>query len=214
MSRSWTQDRSTLSGAARAEFVQVVDDAGGDAAQSFTIPGERRRADAARVDERPETGLQDPQASSRVPCVGSSRCRTLRHVRAIRRFTVRTVLPEPIAALGELAINLRWSWHRPTQELFASVDPARWAATRHDPLKLLGALVAGGARRPRRRHGFVARVDEAAEDLQRVPDRAAVVPGAQRRRRRPRSPTSRPSSGSPRCCRSTPAASASSRATT
>jgi glycogen phosphorylase len=61
-------------------------------------------------------------------------------VRAIRRFTVRTVLPEPIAALGELAINLRWSWHRPTQELFASVDPARWAATRHDPLKLLGAL--------------------------------------------------------------------------
>jgi starch phosphorylase len=42
---------------------------------------------------------------------------------------VRTVLPEPIAALGELASNLRWSWHRPTQELFASIDPQRWAAT-------------------------------------------------------------------------------------
>ena len=43
-------------------------------------------------------------------------------VRAIRRFTVRPVLPEPLHALGELAGNLRWSWHPPTQDLFAAVD--------------------------------------------------------------------------------------------
>ena len=39
-------------------------------------------------------------------------------VKAIRRFTVRTVLPEPIRPLARLASNLRWSWHRPTRELF------------------------------------------------------------------------------------------------
>ncbi|HYY11535.1 MAG TPA: alpha-glucan family phosphorylase [Kineosporiaceae bacterium] len=87
-------------------------------------------------------------------------------MRAIRRFTVRTVLPQPIAALGELAINLRWSWHRPTQELFASVDHARWEASRHDPLKLLGALSPEELEALASDDAFVARVGAAAADLQ------------------------------------------------
>ena len=53
-------------------------------------------------------------------------------MRAIRRFTVRPVLPEPLAALGTLAANLRWSWHPPTQDVFAAVDPERWEATGFD----------------------------------------------------------------------------------
>ncbi|WP_174412602.1 DUF3417 domain-containing protein, partial [Nocardia tenerifensis] len=40
-------------------------------------------------------------------------------MKALRRFTVRAHLPERLAALGELATNLRWSWHPPTQDLFA-----------------------------------------------------------------------------------------------
>jgi hypothetical protein len=44
-------------------------------------------------------------------------------VRAIRRFTVRVTLPEPLAALLGLMLNLRWSWHVPTADLFASIDP-------------------------------------------------------------------------------------------
>ena len=51
-----------------------------------------------------------------VPEAASLRC-----VRAIRRFTVRTVLPTNLAALEELAINLRWSWHPATRDLFAAV---------------------------------------------------------------------------------------------
>ena len=31
--------------------------------------------------------------------------------------------PRPLSALGDLANNLRWSWHPPTQDVFASVDP-------------------------------------------------------------------------------------------
>ena len=55
-------------------------------------------------------------------------------VRAIRRFTVRPVLPEALQPLAELAGNLRWSWHPETQDLFESVDPAAWQAAGHDPV--------------------------------------------------------------------------------
>jgi starch phosphorylase len=61
-------------------------------------------------------------------------------MRAIRRFTVRTVLPEPLAPLAELAANLRWSWHTPTRELFRAVDSKQWEAVGHDPVRLLGAV--------------------------------------------------------------------------
>ncbi|HEV7172060.1 alpha-glucan family phosphorylase [Pedococcus sp.] len=61
-------------------------------------------------------------------------------MKAIRRFSVRTVLPEPIAALGDLASNLRWSWHPPTRDLFERIDPQRWVAVRKDPVRLLSAL--------------------------------------------------------------------------
>ncbi|MBB6629271.1 alpha-glucan family phosphorylase [Nocardioides sp. KIGAM211] len=61
-------------------------------------------------------------------------------MRAIRRFTVRPVLPVALAALGELAGNLRWSWHPETQDVFAAVDPDLWESTGRDPVKLLGAV--------------------------------------------------------------------------
>lgn len=61
-------------------------------------------------------------------------------MRAIRRFTVRPVLPPALAALGDLAGNLRWSWHPETQDVFEYVDAGLWEATGRDPVKLLGAV--------------------------------------------------------------------------
>jgi starch phosphorylase len=61
-------------------------------------------------------------------------------VRAIRRFTIRAALPEPLASLRELMLNLRWSWHAPTQELFAAIDPAGRAEAGRDPVSLLGEV--------------------------------------------------------------------------
>jgi starch phosphorylase len=61
-------------------------------------------------------------------------------VKAIRRFTVRTVLPEALSGLEELATNLRWSWHQPTMQLFASISPSEWDASGRDPIGLLGAV--------------------------------------------------------------------------
>ena len=60
-------------------------------------------------------------------------------MKAIRRFTVRAVIPEALAALDELALNLRWSWHRPTQRLFRAISESAWHAS-HDPIQLLGAV--------------------------------------------------------------------------
>ena len=74
-------------------------------------------------------------------------------MRAIRRFTVRTTLPEPLEPLGELATNLRWSWHAPTRDLFAAVDPQVWAQVEHDPVRLLGAVSPERLRAARRRRG-------------------------------------------------------------
>jgi starch phosphorylase len=66
--------------------------------------------------------------------------RTLRAVRALRRFTVRAHLPESLAPLQTLATNLRWSWHPPTQDLFAGLDHEAWERSGHDPVRLLGEI--------------------------------------------------------------------------
>jgi len=61
-------------------------------------------------------------------------------VRALRRFTVRLALPTPLAPLAELVMNLRWSWHFPSLDLFESIDPDTWRAVGHDPVRLLGEV--------------------------------------------------------------------------
>ncbi|GAB2967473.1 MAG TPA: alpha-glucan family phosphorylase [Actinotalea caeni] len=86
-------------------------------------------------------------------------------MRAIRRFTVRTVLPEALGALDELALNLRWSWHAPTRELFASFDPRRWEAVHGDPVRLLGTLTPERLAALAADGDVVARVQGLAADL-------------------------------------------------
>ena len=71
---------------------------------------------------------------------GGGICANVGRVKAIRRFTVRTVLPESIAPLARLAGNLRWSWHRPTQQLFEQLDPKAWVEVGQDPVALLGSF--------------------------------------------------------------------------
>src|SRR5687767_15063087 len=61
-------------------------------------------------------------------------------MRALRSFTVRARLPEPLAPLHELAMNLRWSWDEETRDLFRWVDPDQWEVTGHDPVSLLGRV--------------------------------------------------------------------------
>jgi starch phosphorylase len=46
-------------------------------------------------------------------------------------------LPEPLSPLGDLAMNLRWSWRPAVRELFARIDPAAWEQTDHNPVRVL-----------------------------------------------------------------------------
>ena len=86
-------------------------------------------------------------------------------MKAIRRFTVRTVLPASLEPLGELALNLRWSWHTPTKELFQSLDPALWDRVGADPVALLGELGPDRLAALADDGDVVRRVGDAAADL-------------------------------------------------
>jgi starch phosphorylase len=86
-------------------------------------------------------------------------------VKAIRRFTVRAVLPEELSALDELAGNLRWSWYEPTRRVFAHVSPELWESTGHDPVALLGAVDQERLRELAADDGFVAWAEEQRADL-------------------------------------------------
>jgi glycogen phosphorylase len=52
-------------------------------------------------------------------------------------------LPQPLAPLHDLMLNLRWSWHPGAVELFRSIDPAGWAASGGDPFAMLSSMRPG-----------------------------------------------------------------------
>src|SRR5680860_278942 len=86
-------------------------------------------------------------------------------VRAIRRFTVRPVLPEPLKPLGDLVNNLRWSWNPETQDLFAEIDPDVWESSGHDPVHLLGSVSADRLTELGSDAGFMTRLGVVKADL-------------------------------------------------
>ncbi|WP_116111251.1 alpha-glucan family phosphorylase [Amycolatopsis ruanii] len=87
-------------------------------------------------------------------------------MRAIRRFTVRASLPEPLAGLRALATNLRWTWHPPTRDLFASMDDDLFRRVR-DPLRMLTAVPPARLEELAGDEDFLTRVRAMSEDLER-----------------------------------------------
>ncbi|MEA2716180.1 MAG: glycogen phosphorylase, partial [Actinomycetota bacterium] len=61
-------------------------------------------------------------------------------MKAFRSFTVRPRLPDALAPLQTLAMNLRWSWDEHTQDLFRWVDSEAWESTGQDPVRLLAMV--------------------------------------------------------------------------
>ena len=86
-------------------------------------------------------------------------------MKAIRRFTVRTVLPEQLAALDELAANLRWSWHQPTLDLFRDIAPQTWDEQGKDPIGLLGEIAPGRLAELAADEAFVGRANALRDEL-------------------------------------------------
>ncbi|MGA1146079.1 MAG: alpha-glucan family phosphorylase [Candidatus Nanopelagicales bacterium] len=86
-------------------------------------------------------------------------------MKAIRRFTVRSVLPDSLVGLEELSLNLRWSWHPETTDLFAAMDPQLWHDCGGDPVRLLGEISADRLAELSSDASFVERVHGAVGDL-------------------------------------------------
>jgi starch phosphorylase len=62
-------------------------------------------------------------------------------------------------------LNLRWSWHPPTVELFESIDPAGWAASGGDPVAMLSSMRPGQLGALAANEDFLRRLDAAVADL-------------------------------------------------
>jgi len=85
-------------------------------------------------------------------------------VRALKRLTIRQILPEPLVPLNELALNLHWSWNANTRELFRSIDPELWERSR-DPLQVLGETSRARFDELAANQGFVNWVSECHSNL-------------------------------------------------
>lgn len=81
-------------------------------------------------------------------------------------FHVSPRLPQRLNCLNELSLNLRWSWHHPTIELFRSIDPDLWEATGHNPRWMLGRVDQKRLAELESDEAFLAQMDRAAEDLE------------------------------------------------
>jgi glycogen phosphorylase len=90
-------------------------------------------------------------------------------VRAASALTSR--LPWPLGVLARLAYNYRWAWLPDGPDVFADVDPDRWAACGRNPVRLLQETSAEALLRAAGDASLVARAEqlEAAlvEDLAR-----------------------------------------------
>jgi glycogen phosphorylase len=87
-------------------------------------------------------------------------------VKAIRRFTIHPVLPEALEPLRSLMLNLRWSWHASTRELFAAIDPDSRELAEQDPVALLGQLPQGRLTKLAADPAFLERLAETTRELQ------------------------------------------------
>jgi starch phosphorylase len=74
-------------------------------------------------------------------------------------------LPQPLAPLHDLMLNLRWSWHPPTVELLQSIDPAGWAASGGDPVAMLSSMRPAQLSALAGNEDFLRRLDAAVADL-------------------------------------------------
>lgn len=77
----------------------------------------------------------------------------------------RSTLPSSLTSLYDLATNLRWSWHAPTQALFEELDPTLWAHVGEDAWRMLAELPPARLEAAAADAAYAGRVRAAAADL-------------------------------------------------
>ncbi|HEX8096330.1 DUF3417 domain-containing protein, partial [Jatrophihabitans sp.] len=86
-------------------------------------------------------------------------------MKALRRLTVRAALPAPLAPLGDIVANLRWSWHPDSLDLLESVDPELWSECNADPARLLGGVSTDRLVALAKDRKFLRRLQDVSDDL-------------------------------------------------
>jgi starch phosphorylase len=61
-------------------------------------------------------------------------------VRPMQTFTVTPAVPPALSRLVDIAMNLRWTWHREALDLFRRLDPQLWEVSGHNPFVMLGSI--------------------------------------------------------------------------
>jgi len=88
-------------------------------------------------------------------------------MKTIHKFRVRPILPERLAALQEIALNLWWTWNPEAVELFERVQRDLWSACYHNPIALLGKIDQERLDRLARDETFLAHMDRTLASLRR-----------------------------------------------
>jgi starch phosphorylase len=68
--------------------------------------------------------------------------------------------------LSQLVMNLRWSWHPETRDLFEALDPELWETCGGDPVKVLGEVSAERLAALAKDRRFLRRLQDVTDDLQ------------------------------------------------
>jgi starch phosphorylase len=68
--------------------------------------------------------------------------------------------------LSQLVMNLRWSWHAETRDLFEALDPELWETCGGDPVKVLGEVSAERLAALAKDRRFLRRLQDVTDDLQ------------------------------------------------
>ena len=104
-------------------------------------------------------------------------------MKPISTITVASELPDALAPLRDLALNLRWSWRRQTVDLFRSLDPQVFVDSGENPFAMLSKVPAGRLAEAARDESFLARMRSEVGDLRTYLDSGRwfqrTVPGEQ-----------------------------------
>ncbi|MBS1712016.1 MAG: alpha-glucan family phosphorylase [Armatimonadetes bacterium] len=88
--------------------------------------------------------------------------RTLKYAHS---FEVFRELPPALQDLRALALNLRWTWHHETQELFEEADRELWTALEHNPIELINQISAERLTQLTQDGVYLAKLGLAKQDL-------------------------------------------------
>jgi starch phosphorylase len=61
-------------------------------------------------------------------------------IHPVREFVVSPALPPALARLGELSMNLLWTWNHTIRAAFRRLDSSLWRACGYNPVAMLSRL--------------------------------------------------------------------------